>query len=949
VLRSVRVIGDDPATARALSDRLTRRGVRVDVARPRQVHDMTPVDVLVVLPEPAIDLDDVQTLDALTRRDTTALLQVARVLHDRPTPLIVVTEDVALTGIAVERARPGHAVLSGLATALAEEAAGQPVRVVDLSSLDEAPARVDALVRELDAPPTPGPAERVAWRDGRRLAVAPVLHEVLVAEHAPGLPPDGCYLVTGGAGGVGAHVARLLAGRGRPDLVLVGRSPACPPSLLAELGALGATVRYVAADLTVESAVEQLVAGLPTLDGLVHAAGVVGVGRLRSLSVDDVDQVLGPKVRGSFLLTRALDRRGLRPGKVLAVSSIASALPGYAGGLGAYAAANCFLDAFALAETQAGRPVQVLNFAAWTGTGMAADPAFGPMPQLKGVPAITTPQALQALLDATSRTDAQLLVLPATSSASEPTGVATRPAEPADVSTRGGGPLEAPARHSTDGSVRGLIAGMIAPQLGLRPDELDPEASFLRLGLDSLTAVDLVKSLEAELGRALPTTLLFEHSSVAQLAAYLSQTDPGGPAAKLDPAPLDADAEPFPLTPVQRAFHTNGRLHPGVAAYACLRQQVVGPLDEALLGHAMLLLEQRHPMLRLRIHADGGGQHVESATEGQRPDWFRTVDLHGPVEDVEDELCNRVFHTADEPPVRAVLLHETAERAWLVLVLHHAAADGASLHLLVTELWQVYTALASGRAPRLQPVVTRFRDHVAELERRAMSDAALADRRYWSERLAAASPPTPLPYDGEPDGEPTGPLTAHQFGTSAGLTEALRVRAAELDVSLFHLVLAAYGSQLARWCGQEGITIDVARAGRDSRLPNTASVVGPFADTLPLMVRAVGGTARLAREVREAWLECEQHGNVTTVDLARMLPTVDAAPRTAGAAAFSFARFPVQPQPDCPVTVTFTAARTASAATRLGLLCWEFDGRAAAFLELPGAVVHLHDHRAAHR
>ncbi|MDQ3308397.1 MAG: amino acid adenylation domain-containing protein, partial [Actinomycetota bacterium] len=65
---------------------------------------------------------------------------------------------------------------------------------------------------------------------------------------------------------------------------------------------------------------------------------------------------------------------------------------------------------------------------------------------------------------------------------------------------------------------------------------------------------------------------------------------------------------------------------------------------------------------------------------------------------------------------------------------------------------------------------------------------------------------------------------------------------------------------------------------------------------------------------------------MSTLDLARLLPTVDAAPRTAGTASFSFARFPLESQPECPVSITATAARTASAATQLGLVCWELEG-----------------------
>ncbi len=176
--------------------------------------------------------------------------------------------------------------------------------------------------------------------------------------------------------------------------------------------------------------------------------------------------------------------------------------------------------------------------------------------------------------------------------------------------------------------------------------------------------------------------------------------------------------------------------------------------------------------------------------------------------------------------------------------------------------------------------------------------------------------------------------------TSASLTTALQARAAELDVSLFHLVLTAYVRRLASWGDRQHVTVNVARAGRDARLPDIDRLVGPFADTLPVTVtvQESSDSAALAHEVRVAWLDSERHPSVTTLDLARLLPTVDAAPRTAGTASLSFARFPLEPPPECPVSVTATAARTASAATRLGLVCWEFDGALHFSWNYPGSL-----------
>ena len=922
VLRSVCIVGSDRRMAGELADRLARRGVSVQCPPRGNIDEASPASVVILLSGPAVDIEGVESLDVLARDASTAMLEVSRYLENRPTPLIVVTEDVAPTGTAVERTRPGQAIVAGLAMAL-EENAQHAVRIVDLSSLDHESARLEGLIRELDAPPTVGTTQSVAWRHGRRLMRAPLLNEALNPNCSATLPADGCYLITGGAGGVGAEVARFLAGRGRPEIILVGRSPACRSALMDELQQQGARPDYVPADLSVESDVDALVASLPPLDGIFHAAGIVRPGKLQSTTVPDIEEVLAPKVRGTYLLSRALDRAGRRPDTFVAFSSIASTLAGYAGGLGAYAAANAFLDAFALAETQAGRPLQVLNFAAWGDTGMAASPDFRAAAAAKGVPQLSTEQALRALYDATTLNTPQLLVMDV-----GPQGglVATGVTVPV---TRTSEPTRGQVRASSS-PVRDVIANLIAAELGQRPEDMDDGASFLAMGLDSLTAVDLVKTLEHELGRTLPATLLFEYSSIAQLSAYLSKTPSEAPIAEV--AAQQDDESSFALTPVQLAFHTTGRLHPGIGAYASLRQTIVGTLDEGLLAQSLVFLERRHPMLRLRIRSDSGEprQVIQPPLETDWPSWFETSDLDCPIEAVEDELCNRVFLLAHESPIRAMLLREGAGRVSLLIVLHHAAADGASLNVLCEELWQVYTAMWQGRSPELLPLQSGFRDYVDIIQRLRTSETFADDCRYWGERLEAggSAQPGSLPYDGDPDAQPSGPLAARQFVTGAPLTKVLRAHAAELDVSLFHLVLTAYVRRLACWGGQQRVTVNVARAGREARLPDIARLVGPFADTLPVTVTVheTGDTAALSHEVRVAWLDSERHGCVTTLDLARLLPTVDAAPRTAGTASFSFARFPFESQPDCPVSITATAARTASAATQLGLVCWELEG-----------------------
>ncbi|MEV0218240.1 amino acid adenylation domain-containing protein [Streptomyces sp. NPDC050704] len=964
VERSVQVTGPDASSVRTLAEQLAARGVRV-----HGTGDAPP-DTVVLLAGPAPDLGTPAALGLAQEtglaafRDAVALLDEVRA--DR---LLLLTEDVHTTGTAPERPRPAQALLTGLALALPQETPGLLATSVDLCSLDTPSERLEAVLAELaelGAHSVPGATSTVAWRAGRRLArtFTPVPADPMLSVSNP-LPVDGTFLITGGGGGIGAALARDLAALGRPTLVLAGRSPRPPAGLLDELGALGATARYEMADMADEQDVDALIARLPSLDAVFHAAGMVRPGTLRNKTPEEMGQVLAAKTRGSQLLSLALRRHGRSPAVCVAFSSVSSVLPGLAGALGDYAAANAFLDAFAASERHAGRPWQSLNFAAFAETGLAAalggvstDTSPTGVSHAGGRPLATAP-ALAALRTACGLDAAQLLVADLT-----PTPLRTSPLPPAGTrpAPAPAQPTPAPAPAPTDGKplvrahrltpdgastpVAGtaeLLRQLLGAALGRSPAAVSDDEPFLSMGLDSLTAVDLVKQLEQTLGRTLPTTLFFEHRTVRELAARLADTPAAVPTPVADATEADGGTAsrslvragvphgtPFPVTPVQLAFHTSGRLHPDIPPHGYVRQTIRGPLDTDLLGQALSALADRHPMLRIRIERGGTPPRQYTAPPAPLSAWYEvresaeSIEAES-IEDLEAALCNRPFDLAAEPPVRAVLARESADLAHLVLVIHHAAGDGYSLNVLSEDLWSLYTALSQGREPSLPRLDLDFARYAATTEEDRSSAEFAADRHYWSERLASLGPPLRLPYDGDPSAPPSAPLATHQRALDPTLTAALRERAAAHDVSLFHLLLAAYVRCLARWSGQREITVNIARARRDARLHGLDRLVGPLADTLPLLCEADPDESVpvLAERLRRSWLESEHHASLSSLDLARLLPGDHRGPRTASPASFSFARFPAALDERCPVAVRPTAAGTASAATRLSLLCWE--------------------------
>ncbi|WP_033894806.1 hybrid non-ribosomal peptide synthetase/type I polyketide synthase [Streptomyces anulatus] len=967
-VRSVLLTGPDSAFVDRLASQLAAEGIR------RYEPGDGPPDAVVLVAGPAPGQD---TGDALGRAQDAALAAfdeaLARLDETRADRLLVVTEDVQVTRAVRERARPAHAVLGGLLLALPQETPGASAVAVDLCSLDTPSQRLAAVLAELASGGTPGRAATVAWRAGRRLTrrFVPLTNG---GDPAPTgatrsvLPPDGTFLITGGGGGIGAALARDLAGRGRPTLVLAGRSPHPPEGLAEELRSLGATVHYRVADVSVEREVDALLAGLPRLDALFHAAGVVRPGTLRNRCAEETADVLAAKTRGTLLLSLALRRHGLDPAVRIAFSSVSAVLPGLAGALGDYAGANAFLDAFAASERHAGRPWQSVNLAAFAGTGMAAaigtgaDEGSTAVRSAGGRP-VAPAAALAALRTACGVDTAQLLLADLTPSP-RPAVLTPSPATAAATGTDPATPRRAPSpspatatsvsRSTRPGArprtgTEALLRRLLAAALRLPPAGIPDDEPFLTLGLDSLAAVDLVKQLERELDRPLPATLFFEYRTVAELAAHLDTTPSPAPVPTPGPAAVPAvhapvpQGVPFPLTPVQRALYTSSRLHPEVPAHGYVRQTVQGPLDTRLLGRALAALADRHTMLRIRVESIGSTPDgIGSATPRQYvappaalSTWYEVQELSGRIEELETALCNRPFDLATEPPVRAVLARESPELSHLVLVIHHAAGDGYSLNVLTGELWSLYTALAHGpeygHAPTLPPLGTDFaRYATAAADERSSTDGARAladDRRYWSERLASRREPLHLPYDGDPAALPTAPLATRQSALDAVLTAALEKRAAAHGVSLFHLLLAVHVRCLARWSGQREIAVNVARARREGRMPGLDRLVGPLADTLPLLCgtdpdEPVGA---LAERLAGIWLEGEKHASPTGLDLARLLPAgpSGAGPRTVSPAGFSFSRFPAALDEHCPVKVRPTAAGTATAATRLSLLCWQ--------------------------
>ncbi|MFI1234674.1 SDR family oxidoreductase [Nocardia salmonicida] len=155
-------------------------------------------------------------------------------------------------------------------------------------------------------------------------------------------------IVTGAARGIGAAVARRLAADGFA-VAVIDLDEAAGKPVVAQIEAAGGRAIAIGADVADEAAVDAAVArvtaelGAPTV--LVNNAGVLRDNLIFKMTADDWDIVMNVHLRGSFLMTRAVQKHMTKAGfgRIVNLSST-SALGNR--GQANYAAAKAGLQGF---------------------------------------------------------------------------------------------------------------------------------------------------------------------------------------------------------------------------------------------------------------------------------------------------------------------------------------------------------------------------------------------------------------------------------------------------------------------------------------------------------------------------------------------------------------------------------------------------------------------------
>ncbi|HHK3014645.1 TPA: amino acid adenylation domain-containing protein, partial [Pseudomonas aeruginosa] len=317
---------------------------------------------------------------------------------------------------------------------------------------------------------------------------------------------------------------------------------------------------------------------------------------------------------------------------------------------------------------------------------------------------------------------------------------------------------------------------------------------------------------------------------------YLAKMQEEGVTPANLPIPEVASAfERIPLSYAQERQWFLWQMDPQSAAYnipSALRLR--GELDVEALSASLGAIVERHQSLRTVFVED-------EQLDGFRQQVLASVDVPVPVtlagdDDAQAQIrafveseTQQPFDLRNGPLLRARLLRLAADDHVLTLTIHHVAADGWSMRVLVEELIALYGARRQCVEATLPDLPIQYADYA--IWQRHWLEAGERERQleYWMTRLGGGQSVLELPTDRQRPALPSYRGARHELQLPQALGRQLQALAQREGTTLFMLLLASFQALLHRYSGQDEIRVGVPVANRNR--VETERLIGFFVNT----------------------------------------------------------------------------------------------------------------------
>jgi condensation enzyme len=319
-------------------------------------------------------------------------------------------------------------------------------------------------------------------------------------------------------------------------------------------------------------------------------------------------------------------------------------------------------------------------------------------------------------------------------------------------------------------------------------------------------------------------------------------------------------ADRYPLSSQQRLWWA----HDATAAFGprfviARSLRVSGQVNIPALQEALDDVVARHEILRTVVVRDTEPPYQQIHQPSPAPLRVRTLPhvadearadyAQGLLLEAEQSSVN----VTDLPLLRADLARFDDHDSVLTVISHHTAGDAWSMHLIIRDLAECYTARAAGQVPALPPV-RQYREFTAREQSLAASPMAREARAYWRQKLRGAQF-FALPAD-RPLTQPLStPYNSHHFIIGTDVMTSVAAVAKSAHATSFMVLLAAVDVLAYQTSGTTDPVIRNITAGRGER--QFQDTVGVTLSFVPLRIDTsqCGSFREIVESVRDTCIE----------------------------------------------------------------------------------------------
>jgi len=394
------------------------------------------------------------------------------------------------------------------------------------------------------------------------------------------------------------------------------------------------------------------------------------------------------------------------------------------------------------------------------------------------------------------------------------------------------------------GELEQVIARLWTESTGRAPRSLTED--FFLVGGDSLRALSLIGKISALTGIELDVAAFFRERTIATLAASLrahassvTSADiciesrcidllngaPHGGAVKL----TRDESNRRRASNAQHRLWFLDRFQQSAAYSVPLAYRITGPFSVERLDDCLTRIVARHDALRTALVM---GEDNELYQEIAAPMTIQSrclrADNYTEALALANTEASEPFDLTQAPLLRSVCIRISEQETLWFVNFHHSMWDAWSLAVVWNELMSLYAG------EQLPASSFQYADYAQWQLQWLKTSAADAQRAFWRQALAGDLPLLQLGRvtTAESERSTAGAMEPCRFDNSH--PAAVREAAARHGTTEFVFALSAFLATLYRLTRQDQIIVGVPVACRS--LPETESVVGYFANTLPLRI-----------------------------------------------------------------------------------------------------------------